>query len=107
MITDPKVIRFSNEKCRVFADALYTVIRTAQALSLEYYADPTISDALNADANAVLDDGANADGRTVINANDVLNIITRASELKTDYEAGGNAKLNTVIKLNVNGQPKF
>ena len=55
------------------------------------------------DASPIMD-GADTDGRSLITGANVTNIITRAMEVIADYEAGSNAKLNTVLKVAVNPQ---
>jgi hypothetical protein len=52
-------------------------------------------------------DGAATDGRNVITGAKATSIITRAMEFITDYEAGSNAKLNTVVQVRVNGGARF
>ena len=54
---------------------------------------------------AIVLDGAPDDGRNSIKGIDVNNIINRASEAVTDYEAAVNAKLNTILAVAVNTQP--
>ena len=50
-------------------------------------------------------DGSPSDGRPPIKDLDVNNIINRASEAVTDYEATSNAKLNTILVVAVNTLP--
>ena len=58
------------------------------------------------DASPVMD-GAQTDGRPVITGAMVNNIVNRAQEIITDYEATSSAKLNTVAQVQVNGASKF
>ncbi len=46
--------------------------------------------------------GTNGDGRKVISGQDLHNIMTRLSELTSDYESTNNAKLNTILAVSVN-----
>ena len=105
-IDNAQAVRFANEQGRVLADALSTAYWTAKRVMANYYADPALGDAFTAGSAEVVADGAETDGRPVITGNDVLGIVTRASELVADMEANGNAKLNTVLALAVNGNSR-
>jgi hypothetical protein len=105
-ITNAQAVKFSNERLRVAADALATAYYTAKKVMQEYYADPALGDAYTAGIAETVADGADVDGRPLVTGNDALGLITRCSELVTDYEAGGNAKLNTVLGVSVNGTSK-
>jgi hypothetical protein len=47
-------------------------------------------------------DGSATDGRHPITGIDVNNLITRLSELTTDYDAASSAKLNTILAIATN-----
>ena len=105
-INNPQAVRFCNEQIRVLADTLLTAFRTAEAVRDFYYAHPELSDLFNQNASEFVSDGSEADGRPRITGNDVLLLITRASELSADYRSSNNAKLNTLLKAAVNGQSR-
>ena len=103
-IDNAQTVRFCNEKLRVLADALSTAYYAAVAVTQAYYADPSLGELLSANMSGAVLDGSQTDGRPIVTGNDALGLITRASELVADYEANGNAKLNTVLAAAVNGQ---
>lgn len=107
MIDNPQAVKFANEQGRVLADALSTAYWTAKRLVTNYYSDPELGSAYTTGILDTVADGAVADGRPVITGNDVLGIVTRASELIADMEAAGGAKLNTVLALAVNGNSRI
>ena len=100
-ITDPEAVRFSNEKVRVAADRLARAYYFGKEVVSEWYAVSMASKIPN--TTDVIIDGSAVDGRTTITGADVTNLITRLTELITEYEADSNAKLNTVLKPEVNG----
>jgi hypothetical protein len=104
-INDPTAVRFCNEKVRPMADALETAYRSAAAIVDEWNATGMADLVTNTQDEII--DGAQQDGRNVITGAQATAIITRAMEFIADYEAGGNAKLNTVLQVSVNGEPKF
>lgn len=106
-IENVQAVRFCNEQARVFADALASAYWTAKAMVANYYSDPDLGTAFTNGIAETISDGAVIDGRPIITGNDALGIITRASELIADLEAGNNAKLNTVLALAVNGRSRI
>lgn len=105
-ITTPATVRFCNEQGRVLADTLRSAFETARMVQEYYYAHPEIGAELTANMGGLVIDGSETDGRGRITGNDVLGLITRASELTADYGANNSAKLNVVLKVAVNGGPK-
>ena len=96
-------VTFCNTAIRPFAD------KRAQG----YYAAKAIVAAWNARGGAtaipndstVVPDSASSgaqDGRPIITGAMVNNVINRASEIITDYEATNNAKLTTVLQVSPN-----
>jgi hypothetical protein len=104
-ITDPTAVKFCNEKIRVMADSMAQNYYTAKAIVNEWNATG-ISSLITNDSSEVID-GSRQDGRKVITGAKATSIITRAMEIIADYEANTNAKLNTVIGVNVNGAARF
>jgi hypothetical protein len=105
-ITNPTAIQFTNAMARPMADAMLQSYATAKAL-LNYWNANSMSTLITNDASVVMDGAGVTDGRHAITGAMVTNVVTRAQEIITDYEAGSSAKLNTVEALAVNGQSKF
>lgn len=106
-VTDPSVISFCNNFTRVAAD------KRAQ----DYYFAKKVNDVWNSGLSAlipndatVIADGAapngtstaGGDGRRLIKGADVWLLVSRCQEIITDFEANGNARLNTVLACAVN-----
>lgn len=100
-ITDPTAVAFCNEKIRPAADRLAQAYFDAKAVIAEWNARGG-TDFIANDLAAEVIDGAQDDGRPVIDGADVNNIINRLSEFVADMEANGGAKLNTVLAVAVN-----
>ena len=101
-ITDPEAVRFCNEQVRVGADKLAQMYYAAKAIKDEWIANPNLATLIAFDNPDDVVDGSATDGRHPISGIEVNNLITRLGELITDMEAGGNAKLNTVLAVAVN-----
>lgn len=104
-ITDASAVAFSNKKIRVMADLMYTSYQSAKSLLAEWNA--TGMSSLIVNTTDLISDGSPADGRTQITGAQATNIVTRAQDIITDYEASSNAKLNTVALVQVNGGARF
>jgi len=105
-IDNTQIVKFANEEVRIVADVMLSAYRTAKTVMQDYYARPEIGSACTTGIAEDVLDGAETDGRPIITGNDVLAVITRASEIVADMEAGNNAKLNTLIRVAVNGQSR-
>jgi hypothetical protein len=105
-ITNPQAIKFANEDIRPAADALSQLYYRAKDILARWSANGQNVTALFApfDGTLVMDKASVAptDGRPPITTAQVNNIISRLNEFVVDYEAGGNAKLNTVTAVAVN-----
>ncbi len=99
-ITDPTAIRFSNEKIRPAADELAQAYYKVKAIVDEWFAQ-SLGNVLTNTSDQVMD-GADIDGRPVITGINVNFMMNRMIELVDDYEAGNNAKLNTILQVAVN-----
>lgn len=94
-------VKFCNEKVRVSADKLAQLYYLAKAVSQEWTATQMGNDIVYNNTDLVVD-GSETDGRHPITGVDVNNIINRLTEFVTDMEAGGSAKLNTILAVAVN-----
>ena len=103
--TNPQVITFCNAHARPMADSMATSYWTAKKILTEW--NSLNMGALIPNDGTAIADGAATDGRSPITGQMVTNIIVRATEIITDYEAAGNAKLNTVAQVAVNSQAKY
>lgn len=101
-ITDPEAKKFSNEWVRTQADKLAQNYYACKRIVNEWNAKSMSSKIPNT-SDIIIDDSA-TDGRHVITGAQATNIITRAQEVVTDYEATNNAKLNTVLVVAVHGE---
>ena len=106
-IDNAQAVRFCNEQIRILADVLLSAVRTAQNVREYYYAHPELGDLFYAGIADNVADGSETDGRPIITGNDVMGLITRADELNADYSANNNAKLNTLLRVAVNGQARL
>lgn len=107
-ITDAEAIAFSNTKIRVAADKLAKAYNFAVQVVDEWNARSMSATITN--TSDVIEDGSHPtagspDGRPSITGAEATNIITRASDLITDYEATSNAKLNTILNVSPNPNP--
>lgn len=100
-ITNPAAVKFSNERIRIAADELHRAYRICQALADDWTA-LGMSALIKNTVDPIID-GSASDGRTPITGAAATAIVTRAIEFVADMQALGNAKLNTVIAVKVNG----
>ncbi len=105
-IENNEAIIFSDEKLRPLADDLAQLYNKARAALDEWNARGMGSIIVNAEAplgdSAYGTDGTDGDGRPVVTGAELTNVVTRLGEFVADMEAGGNAKLNTVLAVAVN-----
>ena len=104
-ITNAQAIAFCNQQVRKMADSMASNYATCKAIVNNWNA-LSMSSLITNDASNIVD-GSATDGRSPITGAMATNIITRAQEVITDYEATSNAKLNTVIQVKVNGGAQF
>ena len=102
-ITNTQAVKFCNEKVRTVADRMAQLYYAAKAVVDEWNSN-SLSGVIPNTTDVVVD-GAATDGRFIITGAKATSIITRAQEVVADYEAGSNAKLNTVLQVAVNGTP--
>jgi len=100
-ITSPQATTFTNERVRVAADKLAQAYNFANLVINEWYA-LDMAALIDNDAGETVADGAATDGRPIITGAMVHNVLNRLIELRDDYDAGGSAKLNTILQVAVN-----
>ena len=99
-VTSQEAIKFCNAKVRVAADKLAQAYYFAKLVQQEWFATSMASGIPN-DASPILD-GSATDGRHPITGASATAIVSRCMDLVSDMEAGGNAKLNTILAVAVN-----
>ena len=104
-ITDPAAVAFCNQEVRPYADAEAQAYWTAKKL-INDWASFSMSAKIPNDASLIVD-GSATDGRNAVTGLQITNILNRAQEKVTDYEATSNAKLVTVTQVAVNTQARF
>lgn len=114
-ITDPILVRFSNERARVAADALEQAYNTAERLIEEYAA--LEDEAVMPDSDEQIADGSEAsrgdqaDGRTPVTGSDVRALLAIAERIVDWFgyvpAEDGRSRIETVRHLSVNGQARF
>lgn len=90
MITDPAIVKFSNEQMRRAADALETAALVIETLEARYrdWGIETKYDAMTDEEKAsVVDDGASQDGRPVYLAAYIDNYVNNARGLIAQFNA--------------------
>ena len=103
-ITDPQVVKFSNEEVRTVADKAVAYYWQAKAFVTEWDAQGLGALIPNSAAEIVVD-GSAEDGRGPITGQDIHNLYTQLTTMITDLENNSNLKLNVLSKIEVNGSP--
>ena len=114
-ITDPIVVRFSNERARVAADALEQAYNTAKRLTEEYEAledEASLPDTDEQIADGSEDSrGDEADGRTPVTGSDLRALLALSQRLVDWFSyvpaEDGRSRIDTVRHVSVNGQAPF
>ncbi|MEO0250156.1 MAG: hypothetical protein ABIN58_11655, partial [candidate division WOR-3 bacterium] len=102
-ITNAQIVRFANERARVFADALEEAYLTAKRLQDEYNAlGVTIPDTAD-----LVADGSDVDGRKRITGSHLVAIKSLADALVTYMEAGTPSRISRINQVSVNGRARF
>ena len=86
-ITSPEAIKFANEQVRPLAEAMQALDYRIQACLTQWYA--TASALFPVDAEAMLQDGREADGVSRLSGNDVVLLITQLAAYKTAMDGAG------------------
>lgn len=98
---DAEANTFCNQRARPLFDQLARTYYQSKQFVQEWNARGLGTNMPFDDATEI-NDGSETDGRPPITSIDVNNLLSRASELVTDYEASSSAKLNTVLVGKVN-----
>lgn len=98
-VTDPTAIAFCNDMLRPIMDRYAQLYHQSLAVIAEWTARGG-TDFIAADAGDIMD-GADVDGRPVIDGPAVVNAMTRLNELEADMSADSFAKLNTILAVAV------
>lgn len=96
-IDSPQAVKFSNEKIRVAANKLAQAYIFANGVIDEWNALGGVS--LVPNNSQTISDSAVTDGRPIITGAMANNIVNRLKEMIADFEAGGKAKLNTILQV--------
>lgn len=95
--SNPQAVFIANDKIRPAADKLAQLYNFFKALQAEAQAENwTALFPANADT---IDDGATADGRTIIDNTDVSTLIATAGSFITFMEQNSNANRNNALKI--------
>lgn len=103
--TAPIAVRFSNEKARIFADALLTSIETARAFKNTYDAN-AMDNIFPATADNIAD-GSDVDGRTRVTNNGIRALYQAAVDLLTWAGTGNPTRETRLRTIAVNGISRF
>lgn len=98
---NPQVIKFANEKARVFADALLTSILTAREFKAQYDAN-TMDTIIPATADNIAD-GADTDGRPRLTNNAMRALYTASTDILTWAAVGSPTREARLRTIAVNG----
>ncbi len=109
-IDSPQAINFCNGKARVMADALaqayYSGVSFLDAWNAEVSPGVTVANLIPDSADLILD-GADVDGRPIIDGNAINLLKQRVQTLVDDYEASSDTRLKQILAVAVNTQAKF
>lgn len=100
-ITDPQVVRFANERARVFADVMEQVYQTAKRYQQEFAA-LTVPNT----ADRVVD-GSEADGRKPVRGQMLTALKTAADDIVIWFEQGNPSRIARIQLISVNGGARF
>jgi hypothetical protein len=104
-ITNPIVVKFSNERARVFADALLQAIETAEALDDEWNSNAMAT--LIPNTADVIVDGSATDGRYPSTGAKVNAVRSAAVDLKAWGAQGTPTRKERLRTFAVNGTSRF
>lgn len=105
-ITNVLAVKFSNEELRRYNDHKLANYRTAKQLVADY-TSKGIGAIIGSTGTDVVVDGAATDGRAPMTVSDINNIMARANETVSDFEANTNQKFNQASAVSVNSNPLF
>ena len=94
--SDPQVVKFANEEIRSVANDLVSLYWRAQRVVQAYNSTGIGAKIAAAGATELVSDGSVSDGRTRIDGNDILNIITALQQFVLYIENGAVTRANRV-----------
>lgn len=103
--SNPQAVRFANERCRVFAEALLTAIRTAKAF-VELYDAGSLDSIFPATADNIAD-GSEVDGRPRLSNNAVRALKTAAQDVVTWAGQGTPTREVRLRAMSDKGESRF
>lgn len=104
-ITTPQIVRFANERARVFADILDACYLTAKRFQQDWAAlVATITVPSTADNIA---DGSDIDGRLRMTANQLQALKTQCDTIVSWFETGTPTRIAQIQQVCVNGRASF
>lgn len=101
MITNPQIIKFSNENVRTFCDKIASAYLGAKQL-LTLYEAKSVESMVSGVWFDTLDDGSDVDGRTPISGSGIIAVQRIARWIVLNAEADDNYTVNTVFNVAVN-----
>lgn len=104
-IVNPVIVRFSNEKARVFADSLLSAYLTAKQLVGEWTANNLATIVPNATDNVV--DGSENDGRHKMTGIKLHALMAAATDVIAWAETGNPSRADRLRTIAVNGQSRI
>ena len=104
-ITNPQVVKFANERARIFADCIETMYETARRFQLEY---ATLNgDTLIPNTQDYIADDSDKDGRKRMTAAALRGLNVLAGVIVAYLDGGIPSRISQVRALSVNGQSRF
>ena len=100
-ITNPQVVKFSNEEARRIADIIHGLYNAAKSFQLEWDANDMGTIIPNDNAE-IVQDGSDVDGRGPVSGSNLHGMKAYIDGFVSDLEANSNAKLTVVARISVN-----
>lgn len=109
-ITNPQIVKFANERARVFADSLEQTYQTAKRMQQEWAA--LIATVTPANTSDQVADGSHAsagqpDGRKPLTGAQLTALKAMADTIVTFFETGSPTRIAQIQQTTTNGGPRF
>ena len=98
-VTDPTIVRFSNEQTRIYAEC-HTRVYYKSVGMLDEWNALGLATLVPNDTSPIID-GSAEDGRPIITGADMHGAIASATVLVDDMQANNNANLNDLLRIAV------